>query len=319
MRAVVYERYGPPQVLEMRDVPTPEPGPEDLLIRVRAASVNRSDWECLIGKPLYARMGGLFRPGNPILGTDVAGVVEEVGGAVEGFTPGDEVFGDVMYHGGSTFAELIRVPVKAPIVHMPPHLGFVEASTLPQAGMIALQGIADRVRPGDRVLVNGAGGGSGAFAIQLAKAAGAHVTGVDNSLKLDFMLSVGADDVLDYRIADYTRTGPYDLILDLVCERSMFAIRRALSDRGRYSVVGGSVASLLSAATIARAISTGGRTMGVLSVRPNRDDLSKLATMVVTGALRASIDRVYPLEGVPEALGHLGSGRALGKLVIEIE
>jgi NADPH:quinone reductase-like Zn-dependent oxidoreductase len=228
------------------------------------------------------------------------------------------VFGDVMYHGGCAFAEYVRVPVKAPVVHKPPDLGFAEASTLPQAGVIALQGIADRVRPTDRVLVNGAGGGSGVFAIQMAKMAGAHVTGVDNSLKQDLMLSVGADQVLDYRSSDYTKTGPYDLILDLVCERSMFAIRGALADEGRYRVVGGSVASLLSAATVGRVMSTGGRTMGVLAVRPNKDDLSRLASMVVTGDLMTPIERVYPLEGVPEALEHLGEGRALGKLVVEI-
>jgi NADPH:quinone reductase-like Zn-dependent oxidoreductase len=318
MRAIVYDRYGPPDVLEMQQVEEPTLGERDVLIKVLAVSVNRSDWEGLVGKPLYARMGGLFRPRGKILGTDVAGRVEAVGSAVEAFQPGDEVFGDIMYHGGSSFAEYVKAPDSAPIVRKPPVLTFVEASTLPQAAVIALQGTTGRITAGDRVLVNGGGGGAGAFAVQMAKTTGAEVTGVDNDFKQDFMRSLGADHVLDYTKTDYTRTGPYDLILDLVCERSMFAIRRAVAPGGRYSVVGGSVRSLLSALIIGRLLSTGDRSMGVLMVRPNKDDLVRVADMVVAGALRTTVERTYPLEGVPEALRHLGEGRALGKLVIEI-
>ena len=318
VKAMIYERYGPPDVLELRDVEEPVLGERDLLIAVRAVSLNRSDWEVLIGKPLYARVGGLFRPGNPILGTDVAGRVEAVGSAVEAFRPGDEVFGDVMYHGGSTFAEYVRVPDTAPLVHKPAGLGFVEASTLPQAGVIALQGISGRVEPGDRVLVNGAGGGAGGFAVQMAKSAGAEVTGVDNGHKQEFVRSLGADHVIDYTNQDYTRTGPYDVILDLVCERSMLAIRRALAPGGSYRVVGGTARALLSALVLGRLLSTGGRSMRVLMVRPNKDDLLRVAGMVSTGTLRTNVDRTYPLEEVPEALRHLGEGRALGKLVIEM-
>jgi NADPH:quinone reductase-like Zn-dependent oxidoreductase len=319
MRAIVYERYGSPEVLGIREVETPVVGDRDVLIRVEAASVNRSDWEGLIGKPLYARMGGLWRPRNSILGSDVAGRVVEVGSAVDLFRPGDEVFGDVMYHGGSAFAEYVCVPETAPIVHKPTTVTFAQASTLPQAALIALQGMSGRIEPGDRVLVNGGGGGAGAFALQMAKAAGAEVTGVDNPLKQDFMRSLGADHVLDYTRMDYTKTDTgYDLILDLVCERSMFAIRRAVAPGGRYAVVGGSVGALLSAATVGRLLSTGGRRIGVLMVRPNKEDLVRVADMVVTGALRTTIERTCPFEGVPEALRHLGEGRALGKLVIEI-
>jgi len=319
VKAMVYERYGPPEVLEMREVETPVLGDRDVLIRVEAASVNRSDWEGLIGKPLYARMGGLRRPRRLILGSDVAGRVEEVGSAVESFRPGDEVFGDVMYHGGSAFAEYVCVPETAPIVHKPAMVTFAEASTLPQAALIALQGTSGRIEPGDRVLVNGAGGGAGAFTVQMAKTAGAEVTGVDNGLKQEFVRSLGADHVLDYTRTDYTKTDTgYDLILDLVCERSMFAIRRAVAPGGRYAVVGGSVRALLSAATVGRLLSTGGRWIGVLMVRPNKEDLLRIGDMVVSGALRTTIERTYPLDGVPEALRHLGEGRALGKLVIEI-
>lgn len=315
---MVYERYGPPDVLEMREVDKPVPSAREVLIKVEAVSVNRSDWETLVGKPLYARLGGLRRPRNPILGTDVAGRVETVGSEVESFQPGDEVFGDVMYHGGSAFAEYVAVPETAPIVRKPSGLDFVEASTLPQAAVIAFQGTSG-VEPGNRVLINGAGGGAGAFAVQMAKAAGAEVTGVDNTFKQDFVWSLDADHVLDYARADYTKTrDPYDLILDLVCERSMFAIRRAVAPGGRYLVVGGFTRSLLSAATVGRLLSTGGRSMGVLMVRPNKGDLVRVADMVVAGELRTDIERTYPLEGVPEAMSHLGEGRALGKLVIEV-
>lgn len=316
---MVYERYGPPEVLEVREVDPPALGDRDLLIKVEAASVNRSDWEGLIGKPLYARMRGLRRPQQLILGSDVAGHVVEVGSAVESFRVGDEVFGDVMYHGGSAFAEHVCVPETAPIVHKPPTVSFAEASTLPQAAVIALQGTSGNVKPGNRVLVNGAGGGAGAFAVQMAKTAGAEVTGVDNGWKQEFMRTLGADHVLDYTRTDYTKTGiRYDLILDLVGERSMFAIRRAVAPGGRYAVVGGTVRALLSAATFGRLLSTGGRRIGVLMVRPNREDLVRVGDMVAAGTLRATIEHTYPLEGVPEALRHLGEGRALGKLVIEI-
>ncbi len=319
VKAIVYQRYGPPDVLEMRDVETPVPGDRDLLIKVEAASVNRSDWEGLIGKPLYARMNGLRRPHQRILGSDVAGRVEAVGSAVEMFRPGDDVFGDVMYHGGSAFAEYVTVPETAPIVHKPPEVTFAEASTLPQAAVIALQGTSGRIGPGDRILVNGAGGGVGAFAVQMAKAAGAEATGVDNGFKQDHMRSLGCDHVIDYTETDYTNTGDrYDLILDLVCERSTFAIRRAVAPGGRYAVVGGSVRAILSAVIVGRLLSTGGRRMGVLMVRPNKEDLHRVANMVVAGALRTTFERTYPLSGVPEALRHLGEGRALGKLVIEV-
>ena len=319
MKAMVYERYGPPEVLEMREVDAPVVGDRDLLVRVEAASVNRSDWEGLIGKPLYARMRGLRRPRGLILGSDVAGRVVEVGSAVELFRVGDEVFGDVMYHGGSAFAEYVCVPETAPIVHKPPTVSFAEASTLPQAAVIAFQATSGSVEPGDRVLVNGAGGGAGAFAVQMAKTAGAKVTGVDNGWKEEFMRSLGADNVLDYTATDYTKTGTrYDLILDLVCERSMFAIRRAVAPGGSYMLVGGSVRALLSAATVGRLLSTGGRRIGVLMVRPNKEDLVRVGELVAAGTLRATIERFYPLDQVPEALRHLGEGRALGKLVIEI-
>lgn len=314
---MVYERYGPPGVLELRDVPIPTMGNRDLLVKVHSVSVNRSDWECLIGKPLYARVGGLFKPGTQILGTDLAGVVESVGSEVTSFKPGDEVYGDLMYHGGRTFAEYVKVSERAPLIPKPRGLSFAQASALPQAGAIAYQGTS-KIKKGDRVLINGAGGGAGALALQLAKQAGANVTGVDNGHKQEFMRSFGADQVIDYAKEDYTRSGRYDLILDLVAERSIFARRRALAPNGRYLVVGGHVRSLLSTVTTGKLLATGGRKLGVLSVRPSREGLQQIGEMVTSGVLKIPIDRTYPLASVPQALLDLGEGRALGKLVIEV-
>ena len=212
-------------------------------IKVAATSLNLSDWESLRGSPAYARIGGLRRPARRTLGSDIAGVVDRVGAGVTRFSPGDEVFGDnILLKGG--FAEYAVAPETA-LALKPPGLSFVEASTIPQAGAISWQGM-QRAGEGRRVLINGAGGGSGSFAIQLAKRAGAHVTGVDNAGKLDFMRSVGADEVVDYREHDFTRTGErYDVILDLVAHRSVFAYRRALAPGGWYRCVGGSVPSVL--------------------------------------------------------------------------
>src|SRR4051795_8496089 len=247
MRAVVYDRYGPPESLRVDDLPTPSPSTNQVLLRVFATSINLSDWECLRGAPLYARLGGLRAPARRTLGSDIAGRVEAVGSGVTRFRVGDEVYGDNLQLKGG-FAEYAVAPESA-LAAKPHELTCAEASTIPQAATIALQGTAG-VAPGQRVLINGAGGGSGSFAIQLAKRLGAHVTGVDNAGKLDFMRSLGADEVIDYRSEDFTRRGPYDLILDLVAHRSVFAYRRALAPGGRYRCVGGSVSAVLRVLTL---------------------------------------------------------------------
>ena len=213
VRVVVYDRYGSPEVLRVEEVSMPSPATGQVLVRVAATSVNLSDWECLRGSPLYARLGGLRSPARHTLGSDIAGWVDVVGDGVSRFRPGDEVYGDNLALKGG-FAEYAVVPESA-LTRKPAELTFEEASTIPQAGAIALQG-TDGAGVGRRVLVNGGGGGSGSFAIQLAKRLGAHVTGVDNAGKLDFMRSLGADDVIDHRSEDFTRGDePYDLILDL--------------------------------------------------------------------------------------------------------
>lgn len=301
-------------MLRLADVPAPAPGPGQLLVRVVATSVNLSDWECLRGSPAYARIGGLRSPARPTLGSDVAGVVEQVGAGVSGFRAGDEVYGDNLALKGG-FAELAVAPATA-LAHKPPGLSFVEAATIPQAGAIAVQGTA-RVREGDRVLVNGAGGGTGAFALQLARRRGAHVTGVDNSTKLEHMRAVGADVVLDHERVDYTRTGPYDVVLDLVAHRSVLAYRRATARGGSYRCVGGSVRTLLRVLTAGTAVGLAtGRSIGVLVVKQGPEHFRPVAELCATGELRIHVDRTFTLDEVPEALAHVGEGRALGKVVV---
>ncbi|MBT8215328.1 MAG: NAD(P)-dependent alcohol dehydrogenase, partial [Acidimicrobiia bacterium] len=315
-------QYGPPDVLAMREVETPVPGENQLLIRVRAASVNRSDWETLIGKPAFVRLSGagVFKPKNPILGSDVAGTVEAVGSAVTGFAPGDEVFGDVIWHGAAAFAEYVCVPESAPLVPKPASVSFEEAAALPQAAVLALQGLrrVRETRAGDRVLIIGAGGGGGSFAIQLAKLAEAHVTGIDNTGKLDYMTSLGADQVIDYT-RETVSGARYDRIIDFAGRRSIFGHRSVLADSGVYSMVGGTVPRLLQAATVGWVLSKLGPVdMRVLLVQPNREDLSALAGMVEAGTLVPAIERTYDLAEAPLALARLGANEAQGKLIIRI-
>ncbi|MEV2223602.1 NAD(P)-dependent alcohol dehydrogenase [Nocardia vinacea] len=316
MRAVVYDRYGGPEVLSIAEVSAPSPGPKQVLVRVHATSINLSDWETLRGTPLYSRIGGLRAPRRPVLGSDIAGRVEVVGSEVTLFAPGDEVYGDnLMLKGG--FAEYAVVPESA-LAHKPASLSFAEASTLPQAGAIALQGTAG-IAAGMSVLINGAGGGSGAFAIQLAKSAGAHVTGVDNAAKLAFMRTLGADEVIDYRAEDFTRTGPYDRVLDLVAHRSVFAYRRSVARGGRYRCVGGTTRALLRLTTVGVVAGmVTGRGLGVLAVKEGPAHFTPLAESCVAGRIGIHIDRSFPLDETANALAHVGAGRALGKVVVEI-
>lgn len=315
MKAVVYERYGAPDVLRVEDVPVPTPAAGQVRVEVAATSVNLSDWEGLRGSPAYARIGGLRSPGRRTLGSDIAGVVDAVGPGVTRFRPGDEVYGDNLALMGG-FAEYALAP-ESVLAHKPAQLSFAEASTIPQAGAIAWQGTA-RATAGCRVLINGAGGGSGSFAIQLAKRLGAHVTGVDNVAKQDFMRSVGADEVIDYHRDDFTRSSrPFDLVLDLVAGRSVFAYRRALAPGGSYRCVGGSVRALLRVLTVGWAVGRlTGRSVGVLVVKEGPAYFEPVTDLCVTGEVRIHIDRTFSLEEVPDALARVGEGRALGKVVV---
>jgi NADPH:quinone reductase-like Zn-dependent oxidoreductase len=315
MRAVVYDRYGSPEVLRLADVPVPLPGVGQVRIKVAATSVNLSDWECLRGSPAYARLGGLRRPAVHTLGSDIAGCIDAIGPGMSRFQLGDEVYGDNLRLKGG-FAEYAVAPESA-LALKPPMLTFAEASTIPQAGAIALQGIV-AAGPGCRMLINGAGGGSGSFAIQLAKRRGAHVTAVDNADKLDHMRQCGADAVIDYRSQDFTRGGRYDLILDLVAHRSVFAYRRALTDGGRYRCVGGTARALARVLTVGWIVGRiTGRDMGLLGVTEGPAQFTPLADLCVAGDIRIHIDRTYTLGEVSNALAHVGEGRALGKVVVE--
>jgi NADPH:quinone reductase-like Zn-dependent oxidoreductase len=318
MKAVVYTRYGPPDVLRFTDLETPPPKDNEVLVKVHAVSLNASDWEVLRGKPLYSRTAGPFRPRHHILGSDIAGRVEAAGRNTTLFQPGDQVFADILSSMGG-FAEYVCVPENA-LARMPAGMTYEEAAALPQAGAIALQGIRDKgqVQPGQKVLINGAGGGSGMYAVQLAKLDGAEVTGVDNAEKLEFVRSLGADHVIDYTREDFTVTGrSYDLILDLAAHRSAFAYQRSLMPRGRYLYVGGSVATLLQVLLIGPLIGRAeGKKIRLLAVRLGAQHLTPLVDLIQTGKIATAIDRRYRLGEVPDALRYLGEGHAKGKVVV---
>ncbi len=265
MKAIVYTEYGPPDVLQLEEVPEPIPKDDEVLVRVHAASVNDWDWGLLRGTPFLNRLlFGLLKPKLNILGSDVAGRVEAVGKGVRQLQPGDDVFGDLSGHGWGGFAEYVCAPENA-LALKPDSLTFEQAAAVPQAAVLALQGLHDKVRiqPGQKVLINGAGGGAGTFAVQIAKSFGAEVTGVDSTRKLDTMRSIGADHVIDYTQEDFTRNGVgYDLILDVGGFRSMFAYERALGPKGYYAMLGGSMARILQALVLGPLITlTGSNTL----------------------------------------------------------
>ena len=318
MKALVYDRYGSPDELRLVEMDRPAPKDDEVLIKLHATSVNLSDWEYLTGKPAYARINGLFRPRNRILGSDIAGVVEATGAKVTKLKPGDAVFGDIL-QGLGGFAEYTCAR-EDQLLHKPDALSFEQAAAIPQAGVIALQGIRDKgqVGKGQKVLINGAGGGTGSFAIPIAKHFGAEVTGVDNAHKLDLMRCLGADHVLDYRQQDFTTTGArYDLILDPVASRSAFACRRALEPGGRYLAVGGPVRTILNLLIVGGLISLfGSRKIGILGVHQTAAALAAAVKFYADAAITPSIDRCFPLEKTAEAIAYHGEGKARGKIVI---
>lgn len=320
MKAIVYREYGSPDVLKLEEVERPIPKDDELLIKIHAVSINGSDREGLVGKPLYARIGGLRKPSQPILGSDIAGRVEAVGKNNTEFRVGDEVFGEIPgYHSG--FAEYVCTRGKT-MALKPASMSFEEASAIPQAGVIALRAIRDKgqVQPGQKVLMNGAGGSAGSFVIQLAKLHGAEVTGVDNTFKQDFMRSLGADHVIDYTQEDFTKKrNHYDLIIDVIAHRSVFAYARALRPAGTAFFVGGSVATLLQILLIGPLINRAtGKNLKVLMVPQNRKDLIAITELCEAGKIRPVIDRRYSLNEVPEALRYIEEGRAKGKVVITV-
>ena len=321
MKAIVRYQYGSPDVLKLEEVEKPTPKDDEVLVKIHAVSINGSDREGLIGKPLYVRIGGLRKPGYPILGSDIAGHVEQAGKNITQFKPGDEVFGEIPgYHGG--FAEYACASEHT-LARKPAALTFEQAAAIPQGGVIALNGIREKgqVQPGQQVLINGAGGSAGTFAVQLAKLYGAEVTGVDNTHKMDFLRSLGADHAIDYTRQDFTRTGKqYDLILDLIAHRSVFAYRRALKPGGTYFFVGGSVGTLFQVLLLGPWIKrTTGKNIRLLAVPQNNKDLMAITELCEAGKVVPVIDRMYSLHQVPAALRYVTEGRARGKVVITLE
>ena len=321
MKAVVYTRYGSPEVLQLKEVPTPLPADNEVLVSIHAVSINGSDREGLIGKPLYARIGGLFKPGEAILGSDIAGRVEKVGRQITQFKVGDEVFGEIPgYHGG--FAEYACASEKT-LAHKPAQMSYEEASAIPQGGVIALNGIREhgKVQPGQKVLINGAGGSAGMFAVQIAKLYGAEVTGVDHARKLDFIRSLGADHVMDYTQTDYTKGGKrFDLILDLIAHRSAFAYPRALAPGGTFFIVGGSVSTLFQVLIFGGWIKKRtGKNVRLLAVPQNNKDLLAVTELCVAGQIKPVIDKRFPLDQVPQAMRYVSEGHAKGKVVITVK
>jgi len=321
MKAIVYTKYGSPDVLQLKEVAKPTPKDNEVLIKVHAASINDWDWGLLQGTPFVNRlMFGLLKPKNKILGSDVAGRVEAVGRNVKQFQPGDEVFGDISGCWGG-FAEYVCARENA-LALKPASMTFDEAAAIPQAALLALQGLRDKgqIQPGQKVLINGAGGGAGTFAVQIAKSFGAEVTGVDSTSKLDMMRSIGADQVIDYTKEDFTKNGQrYDLILDVAAYHSIFDYRRALSPKGIYVMVGGSTRIFQGVMFLGPWISiTGSKKMGVLMHKPNKD-LAFMKELFEAGKVVPVIDRRYPLSEVAEALRYFGEGHAQGKVVITVE
>ena len=322
MQAIVRDRYGPPDVLELKEIDKPVVGDDGVLVRIRAASLNQADLDYLYGKPLLTRMGtGLRTPKNRGLGLDAAGLVEAVGKDVTQFKPGDPVFGNLTTFGYGAFAECACAPERA-WARIPAGMTFENAATIPEAAILALQGLRGRgrIEPGQRVLINGASGNVGPFAVQIAKASGAHVTGVCSTGKVDLVRELGADDVIDYTRADYTRGGQqYDFILDVKGNRSLFESRRALKRGGRYVMVGGPMGRIFTALFLGPLISlAGNRTMGLmLWWKPFRkEDVATLMELIETGKVAPVIDRRYPLGEVVAALRYLDDGRARGKVVV---
>jgi NADPH:quinone reductase-like Zn-dependent oxidoreductase len=318
MKAIVRETYGPPDVLDLEEVPLPTLRDGDVLVRVHAASANAGDWHLLRGTPLPFRLvAGLRRPKFKIIGTDVAGHVEAVGRNVTQFRPGDEVFGELSRCGFGAYAEFAAAPEKA-LALKPANLSFEEAATIPTAGCSALQGLRKgRIQRGQRVLINGASGGVGTFAVQIAKTFGTEVTAVCSTRNVDMMRSIGADHVLDYSKDDFAALRQrYDLILAANGNRSIWDYKRALSAHGSYVMSGGSNRQLAEALLFGPLLSMGRQKFGNLLVKPNQADLMVLKELCETGKVRPVIDRRFQLSEVPAAVRYVEDGHARGKVAI---
>lgn len=322
MKAIVYQHYGTPDELQLQEVEKPVPAENEVLVKVKAASINSWDWDLLTGKPyIYRLMFGLPRPKFKIIGADIAGVVEAGGNKVERLKPGDEVMGDLSAGKWGGFAEYVCVPEDS-LALKSSQMSFHEAAAIPQAGVLALQGLNLRkVQPGQKVLINGAGGGVGNFAIQLAKRYGAEVTAVDRASKLEFMKNVGADRVIDFKKQNFTKTGEqYDLILDVIANQSIGKYIAALNPGGIFVVVGGKISSILQVVFLG---SWFGRDQKkefkLLMHKPNVQDLEVLKKHFEAGVITPNIDRTFSLSETTEAFRYYQKADHKGKVIITMD
>ena len=313
MKAFILEKYGPPEMLRMAEVEKPAAAADGALVRVLAVSVNPADWRSMRAKPFFSRTTlGLLRPKHRILGVDIAGRVEAVGSGLTQFKPGDEVYANLLDHGSGGFAEYVSVPVEVMSLK-PASLSFEEAAAVPMAAVTALQGLRHHgeVQAGQRVLINGASGGIGTFAVQIAKSFGSEVTGVTSTRNIDLVGSLGADHVVDYTRTDFFRGGRrYDLILDTIGNLSVRDLRRALAEGGKAAVVGfTSVAKLIGVSL------RGGKDIAIVSAHVATADLEFLTDLIEAGKVRPHIDRRYRFTEIPAAITYLEQGHARGKVV----
>ena len=322
MKAIVYENYGPLDVLKIKDVQKPLPGDDKVLIKVKNSSVNFNIKIFVSGKPVVGRLWtGLFKPKGTIPGNDVAGIAESVGKNVTAFKPGDEVFGNISGEGFSAFAEYACVSEKA-LLHKPSNLSFEEAAAVSEAGLVAFQALRDKgnLKEGMKVLVYGASGGIGTFAVQIAKAYGAEVTGVCSGKNADLVKSLGADHVIDYKTEDFTQNGQtYDLILSTAGFRSISDYKRSLSSDGTYVSTGGDMKQIFQALLLGPFMSLfSSKKLCGMEVTTNKD-LDLLKELIESGKVKPVIDKIYPMEKTVEALKYYGTGRTKGKIIIGMQ
>jgi NADPH:quinone reductase-like Zn-dependent oxidoreductase len=322
MKAIVYEKYGPPNVLQLKEIEKPVPKENEVLIKVHAASITFGDLAAVKGEPFMVRFTlGLREPKYKTPGKDVAGEVEAVGANVKEFKVGDAVFGDLSECGWGAFAEYVSAPENA-IVHKPANSSFEEAAAVPESAVVALQGLRElgHIQPGQKVLIYGASGGIGTFAVQIAKSFGTHVTGVCSTRNLDLVRSLGADLVIDYTKEDFTQSGgQYDLILATAGYRSLFDYKRALAPGGHYVATGGEMAQIFQPMLLGPWLSTDGRKMTNLAMKPNKHDLTFVKGLIEDGKVKPVIDQCFPLSEAPEALRYYGQGRSRGKVVVTMD
>jgi len=322
MKAIVYEKYGPPDVLQLKEIEKPVPKENEVLIKARAASITFGDLAAVKGEPFMVRFTlGLREPKYKTPGKDVAGKVEAVGTNIKEFKVGDAVFGDLSECGWGAFAEYVSVPENA-IVHKPANSSFEEAAAVPESAVVALQGLRDlgHIQPEQKVLIYGASGGIGTFAVQIAKSFGTHVTGVCSTRNLELVRSLDADLVIDYTKEDFSQSGQqYDLILATAGYRSLFDYKRALAPGGRYVATGGEMAQIFQPMLLGPWLSTDGRKMTNLAMKPNKNDLAFVKDLIEDGKLKPVIDKSFLLKELPDALRYYGQGRSRGKVVVTMD